>query len=298
MPTYFNPDEPLPQPTGGGGGGDWVGALIGAGTAVYTTIEQKKAQERQNQANRELAQYQYDKQLEMWNLQNDYNSPLNQINRLKAGGLNPALMYGSGAGGGVSGNASDYPKYNAPNMVQEFAPITQALPEMINAYQSFKMRQAQIDNVKANTRATDTRAAADALRPSLMGTQINRNKQLFDQSEGLFPYNLSIKESEAEASQYKTIQEYKRIGLMSQQQQRNVLDFGIKGEIKANLQQEFAKKQEEINYLRFRNSLAKKGITPGDNIMLRMMYKQMDELGLVDSFSNGLSEFVNQKRKK
>ena len=33
----------------------------------------------------------------MWNRTNDYNSPLKQMERLKAGGLNPNLVYGNGA---------------------------------------------------------------------------------------------------------------------------------------------------------------------------------------------------------
>lgn len=43
----------------------------------------------------------------MWNEQNEYNSPVQQKQRLLDAGLNPALMYGNGAS---TGNASSAPK--------------------------------------------------------------------------------------------------------------------------------------------------------------------------------------------
>lgn len=49
--------------------------------------------------------------LDMWNRQNVYNDPKNQMARLKSAGLNPNLVYGSG---GVSGNTTS----NAPQQEQ------------------------------------------------------------------------------------------------------------------------------------------------------------------------------------
>lgn len=39
----------------------------------------------------------YQRQLDFWNKQNEYNLPANQMQRLQAAGLNPNLVYGSGA---------------------------------------------------------------------------------------------------------------------------------------------------------------------------------------------------------
>lgn len=45
----------------------------------------------------------------MWNLQNQYNDPVAQMERLSNAGLNPNLVYG---GGNVTGNTtSNYPTY-------------------------------------------------------------------------------------------------------------------------------------------------------------------------------------------
>ena len=72
-------------------------------TSIYNTNKTINAQ-------KELAKYAYQKDLEMWQRSNEYNSPAQQMQRLKAANLNPSLVYGSG---GVTGNtvAPSMPKY-------------------------------------------------------------------------------------------------------------------------------------------------------------------------------------------
>ncbi|MFV1885011.1 MAG: hypothetical protein ACMZ7B_11025 [Balneola sp.] len=74
-----------------------------AATARYNTDQTIKA-------NRELAEYQFSKNLEMWHLQNQYNSPAEQMQRFQNAGLNPNLIYGQG----TPGNANSAPQYQAP----------------------------------------------------------------------------------------------------------------------------------------------------------------------------------------
>lgn len=68
-------------------------------TAYKTAIETTNLQ---NQANRSLAQYQNEYNTEMWNKQNAYNDPKQQMSRLQNAGLNPALMYTQGSTGVAS----------------------------------------------------------------------------------------------------------------------------------------------------------------------------------------------------
>lgn len=60
----------------------------------------------QNEANRELAEYQNEWNLAQWNRENEYNSPEQQMARLKAAGLNPNLAYNMA----TTGNANDSPQ--------------------------------------------------------------------------------------------------------------------------------------------------------------------------------------------
>lgn len=108
-------------------------------------------------ANKNLAEYSYQKDLEMWNRQNEYNSPAQQMERFAKAGLNPNLIYGQGN----SGNASHMPSYQAPRAEYNYKAKSNPLLVMdtIGRYQDLQLRQAQIDNVKSQTDATVTRKA-------------------------------------------------------------------------------------------------------------------------------------------
>lgn len=103
-------------------------------------------QERTIRANKEMAEYQYSKDLEMWNRGNEYNTPAAQMLRLKQGGLNPNLVYGHGATGNM---ATQLPKYSAPT-VEYKTPVGVDLPGLLSAYQDMQVKQAQIRSYNAN----------------------------------------------------------------------------------------------------------------------------------------------------
>lgn len=87
-------------------GSSLLGGLIGNNASV-------KAVKAANQGNMELAKYSYAQNLEQWNRENDYNTPANQMARLKAAGLNPNLMYGDSSAGGT---AASSPAFKAPEL--------------------------------------------------------------------------------------------------------------------------------------------------------------------------------------
>ena len=63
----------------------------------------------QRNQNKKLAQYTHDKNIEMWKMQNKYNSPKEQMARYTQAGLNPNLIYGKG----TPGNAQTMPQYQS-----------------------------------------------------------------------------------------------------------------------------------------------------------------------------------------
>ena len=90
------------------------GALIGAAATLGTALLSSKsssnsnasairAQQLANQGNIDLAKYNNNFNYEMWNRNNEYNSPASQMSRYREAGLNPALIYGTS---GNSGNSS------------------------------------------------------------------------------------------------------------------------------------------------------------------------------------------------
>jgi len=131
-------------------------ALIGAGaqtvgsgiTSIINTNKTIKAQ-------RKLAEYAYQKDLEMWNRANEYNSPEAQMLRLTKAGLNPNLVYGSGS---VVGNTTTQtPKYQmySPEYKYEVPQINTIL-QTLSQYQDYQNKKSinegiMLDNVdKAN----------------------------------------------------------------------------------------------------------------------------------------------------
>lgn len=48
----------------------------------------------------------YDQSRKLWDLNNEYNKPINQMKRLEEAGLNPFLVYGNGATGNTSSQPS------------------------------------------------------------------------------------------------------------------------------------------------------------------------------------------------
>lgn len=92
-----------------GSGISAIGNMLGFGNTA------KKQAEQQMQMQKELIDYNYDKQVEQWNRENAYNSPQSQLERLKQAGLNPLFrdLDGNSAGGLSSVNSPA-----APNMAE------------------------------------------------------------------------------------------------------------------------------------------------------------------------------------
>lgn len=119
-----------------------IASMIGQGiNAIQTRRNTKRTIDAQKKES-ELA-FQRDK--EMWNMQNAYNTPQMQMERFKEAGLNPHLIYGQGN----AGNATSTPNYNAikPDYSQNIAPIDPMA--ILGAYQDFRLRNAEIDKVQS-----------------------------------------------------------------------------------------------------------------------------------------------------
>lgn len=131
--------------------GSLGGGLISGGLGAISSIFSNNAQKKENERNREFAEYMYDRQydnsIKVWNMQNKYDLPSAQKQRLIDAGLNPDLMY---SGKGVS---------PSPNLQAAVAgsPSTGSLPGYGGIAESFnqgRLLDAQIRNIDANTEKT------------------------------------------------------------------------------------------------------------------------------------------------
>lgn len=123
-----------------------------------------KGQQQANQTNIQLARegQQFESEMwkrqqaenqRIWEQQNEYNSPLNQMQRLKAAQLNPNLVYGSGNVTATSSNQQTAPTQQraiVPRVENELSNISTNL-NVLGMYQSLAQNQANIARTKAET---------------------------------------------------------------------------------------------------------------------------------------------------
>jgi hypothetical protein len=87
-----------------------IGGLVGSlGSSLLGNRGAKSRQQQADQQN-----------IKFWEMQNAYNTPKQQMSRLKDAGLNPNLIYGSNANTGVAGSVS--PSKASPYNVQNPVP--------------------------------------------------------------------------------------------------------------------------------------------------------------------------------
>uniref|UniRef100_A0AAU8B5F4 DNA pilot protein n=1 Tax=Dulem virus 200 TaxID=3145677 RepID=A0AAU8B5F4_9VIRU len=155
-----------------------------------------------NSAANSAASKQYQRQLEFWKLQNEYNSPVEQRKRLEAAGLNPALMYSGGNFTNDAGSLSDAPG----NEYAKSGVLPDSLPTgIIDA----AVKAATIKQIEAQTRKTD--AETDNI----------------EQDTEMFPYRVELMKEQTNLFQAEAISErYKQTSMnISNKLQRLEYEF-------------------------------------------------------------------------
>lgn len=169
-----------------------VGSIIsGAGSllgGLGSSAMNNKAVQDTNKANMEIAKYQaqwqqqenekaYQRSLNMWNLQNEYNSPTQQMARIRAAGLNPNLVYGNGVTGNNSGSTPQYEpaKFNAPTM-QAYRGWNLGISDAISQFLAYRTAMAQVDNMEAQNRLIRQQASTEATRQANIAASTSRSE--------------------------------------------------------------------------------------------------------------------------
>ena len=112
-----------------------LGALIGTAGSIGSSIASNKgALRRQRLADRENIRF--------WNMQNQYNHPKAQMQRLRKAGLNPNLIYGSSVAGATGSAGSIAPSKAAPYNIQN--PVPSAVSSALTPSQVAKNKADEI----------------------------------------------------------------------------------------------------------------------------------------------------------
>ena len=124
-----------------------ITGVFGIGSDIMNNAYQQRAAAQQREFQREMAAYSYQKDLDMWKLSNEYNSPAAQMQRFKSAGLNPNLMYGQGNAGNVATSMPKYQQYGTPVAAPEFTHGF-GIANVISTYQDLRIKDAQLDLLK------------------------------------------------------------------------------------------------------------------------------------------------------
>ena len=167
------------------------GALLNAGLGVVGNFlgnkQAEKNQQKQNEFNAAEAQKTRDWQEMMWNKNNEYNTPLAQVNRLHEAGLNPNLVYGNGtmqnvspmASSGAQASSTPFNDSIAARHARNFDAIMRGLQTAITM-QELKNKKAEGRNIESNTEKNNAEAKESNQRTENLATENKFNLETFD----------------------------------------------------------------------------------------------------------------------
>lgn len=161
----------------------------------------------QLQANKELANYSFQLNKSQVDNQNAYNSPEQQMQRLKDAGLNPALMYGNGVTASATGNQSETAKHTAPQASKvDYINSKMLELQMLKMYQDVRLSQAQVESVdlaNENARVSNrvARRSEDEVVKAYEIQNLVANKEM-SFKDGLIAINEQRKETEYWNTEY------------------------------------------------------------------------------------------------
>lgn len=256
-----------------------IASLLAAGAVAYqahrTAKTARENTDRTIAANKGMAEYQYSRDVEMWNKGNAYNSPEMQMERLQNAQLSPNLVYGSGS---VAGNTSgQLPKYNAPSMEFGYKPGVD-LPGMISAFQDVQMKAAQTDQIKAQTRLADANSGNAGLKAMLL--QLAEKTGNVELKQKALSLDTQTRVQDDVISKYAAdaAQSYSRANMANMQ---GTLMARTLPDREQSIKLMNEKAQSEIIFNQYRNEFMKMGVTTHDNIIVRMMVRMMMEAGML-----------------
>lgn len=170
---------------------DLLGGLLSSGISYH---QANRLMTKQQEWNRQQAEWQNQVNVQNWQMQNEYNTPSNQMKRLQDAGLNPNLMYGNGSAS--TGNATGAPDAASVNSVPMSAPRaninfsrfgTDAMQAAISLRQqdnNDKLAQSQVDYNRAKSATEEAKALNLMAGTDLTKWDLEKGQRLFDILKG------------------------------------------------------------------------------------------------------------------
>jgi len=276
-------------------------AINTAGQLASTAIG-SMAQSSLNKKTRDWNEHMYGVQrkdaLDDWNRQNDYNSPAAQMARLKAGNLNPNLVYGSGNAtpSASSVRQSEVATWNphAP----DYSAIGGAVSNGISTYYDVRLKTAQLDNMKAQNNAIVQKAALDTATTAKFMADTAKTEFDTMMAKSLKDTSLSVAQEglrKLQIGNEAELQSMDRQNALAssslQEAATRILNNRLEG-LKTQAQTDATRAQIRETEQRIQNlqtdnrvkqldeNMKKAGIQPSDNLFMRTLQKLLSETGI------------------
>lgn len=159
------------------GGAALISGIGSIGSGLFSGWAARSAIKRQYKYNLKLQKQQQDWQKQMWDLENLYNLPINEVKRLRDASINPALAFSnggstaapvpqSGSAGGVSAPTASMPNVGASAVQAALA--AQALENQTKATDAeVALKEAEADRVEQETNESKSRENLNTFRYNL-----------------------------------------------------------------------------------------------------------------------------------
>lgn len=150
-----------------------VGAMASLFSASAANGANIHLQNVANKANRDLMREQNQFEVAQWERQNSYNSPIAQMSRLKAAGLNPDLMYGQGSPGNAPEQA--HATYTPQMKAAQVSPL-----DIQSNVQSAQIFKEQMRGLAADNRIKEANAIKAEIDAENYSTEKDYNLGILD----------------------------------------------------------------------------------------------------------------------
>lgn len=212
------------------------------GSSLLSNIGAKKREEEARKHN-----------IKLWEMQNQYNLPVNQMQRLKEAGLNPNLIYGSSPSGASGAAGAVSPGKAAPYQISD--PTQAAMTSSLIPYQS--------QNIMAQTVKTLEDAGVAGI-----------NKEILKESaNSLIELNKNKQELAYQELLQQTIAS--RVASKTEQQQ---IEQAV--QTLALTKNKVSQSKWEANISKVKSNFADKGINLGDKLWIRLVGLALNAMGL------------------
>lgn len=261
-----------------GGLPGWVGPAANLVSAGANVLSNRSINKRTMRYNREMWEKDYQKQKEFWDLQNAYNSPREQMQRLQEAGLNPKLIYERGDMGNAGPLKADSEKPWNPVPENWGSGIGTAF----ESYFDIRQQKAQTDLTNEQIKLSKQDALLKTLDSAIKDTKVKSDKVQLDHflevKDIVVKQKLADLEKTEAETRYKLNEDERQqamhapnlIGALEQialtrattaksEEERKRIMQGVRN----------MKLDEQIKELNIQ--LMKKGIYPGDSIVARIL---------------------------